>query len=376
MLANRRWLFALCLLNTWAFADDSLELQAIGIELSACTGIENDEGRLTCYDALVQADRVNKRSVDLTQTLKTAITGHPQIVLNDDPAARAVSKTPDARLPKETQSPLTVSYDLGKNSERGLWSARPHNANYLLPIYLNSRRNYHPTTPTQTPPTPFTGSDINQAELKFQLSLKAKAAENLFGTDADLWLGYTQLSHWQVYNKNNSRPFRTHDYEPELFLTQPVRADLPFGGQLRLLGVGAIHHSNGEKLPVSRSWNRLYAMGGAEWGRLTVMPRIWTRVTKKDQDKPNENPDIEQYYGYGDIKFIYQLNSGANVSGLARLNPSNGKGAVQLDYAYPLQKGVTGYVQTFYGYGQSLIDYNHKAASVGVGVMLTDWLGL
>lgn len=54
-------------------------------------------------------------------------------------------------------------------------------------------------------------------ELKFQVSLKTKAAQNLFGTDADLWLGYTQMSHWQVYNENNSRPFRAHDYEPEIF---------------------------------------------------------------------------------------------------------------------------------------------------------------
>lgn len=385
----RKTLLALSLTTAVAHADsapvapsDTPSVVGAGSELGACQQIIDDASRLACFDALVEADNVIKRPVNLSQTLKSTITGKPQIVLEE---AQIVPETlTDTGVVTELglsarelseHSLLSLSYDLERNSERGLWSARPHNANYILPLYVNARPNRYSQTPTQAP-VAFSDNEMRNAELKFQLSLKTKAGENLFGTDADLWLGYTQLSHWQVYNEDNSRPFRAHDYEPEIFLTQPVAADLPLGGRLRLLGAGAVHHSNGEADPLSRSWNRLYLMGGAEWGRLTIMPRLWTRVVKKDGTKPDDNPDISDYYGYGDVKFIYQLESGSNISGLARLNPKTGKGALQLDYVRPLRRGASGYVQLFHGYGQSIVDYNHEATSVGVGIMLTDWMGL
>lgn len=272
-------------------------------------------------------------------------------------------------------TPLSLAFDLDKNSERGLWTARPHYANYILPYHYNTKPNYHPTSPSLGSAS-FSEDEMRKIEVKYQLSLKTKAAQNLFGTDADLWIGYTQQSHWQTYNENNSRPFRAHDYQPEVFLTQPVVAELPFNGKLRMLGVGAIHHSNGESDPVSRSWNRLYAMGGAEWGKLTVVPSVWISMPKREGSKESDNPDLTDYYGFGNVKFLYRFDDGKNIGGTVRLNPLTGKGAVQLDYVKPIGRGVSGYAQVFHGYGQNLIDYNHEATSFGVGVMLNDWMGL
>ena len=117
--------------------------------------------------------------------------------------------------------------------------------------------------------------DQLRTEAKLQISLKTKVMEDLFRTRADLWVGYTQQSNWQLYNQGEkSAPFRNTDYAPEIFLTQPVKATLPFGGKLRMLGVGYIHQSNGQSRPMSRSWNRIYAMAGMEWGKLTVVPRF------------------------------------------------------------------------------------------------------
>ncbi len=272
-------------------------------------------------------------------------------------------------------SPLSLAYDLDVNDEVGTWKPRPHNPMYILPLFLHDKPNRSPSTPSQDR-VDFTQNQYRSPELKFQLSFKSKLAQDLFNTDADLWLGYTQQSHWQVYNEDNSRSFRAHDYEPELFLTQPVTANLPLGGKLRMLGGGFVHHSNGEQDPLSRSWNRAYLMGGAEWGKLTVVPRIWTRLRANSVNKKNENPDIEDYMGYGDLKMYYDLDGGNSVSGTFRLNPSTGHGSAQIDYIHAMDNNVNLYMNLFHGYGESLIDYNHEDTAVGVGVMLNDWRGL
>lgn len=340
-----------------------------------CASVINDGARLACFDSIAQGDTPStlgeKRPVHLSQTVISTIKGDPQIVL-----AEQSTSTSTTQITPEQYTPLSLAFDLDKNSEDGLWRARPHNPMYILPLFLNGKPNHTPSTPTQ-PIERFSDDEMRNTELKFQVSFKSKVAEDVFDTNADLWLGYTQQSHWQVYNENNSRQFRGHDYQPEIFLTQPVKADLPFGGKLRMLGAGVVHHSNGENDPLSRSWNRGYAMAGMEWGNLTVMPRVWTRVAKGgDSNKPDDNPDILDYYGYGDVKFLYQLQQGKNISGTARYNPKTGKGVLQLDYVHPIGKGISGYVQLFQGYGQSIIDYNHESTTIGVGVMLNDWMGL
>ena len=48
-------------------------------------------------------------------------------------------------------------------------------------------------------------------------------------------------------------------------------------------------------------------------------------------------------------------------------------GAMQFDWAFPINKNLSGYMQVFDGYGESLIDYNHKATYVGFGVSLLNW---
>ncbi|MBU5616830.1 phospholipase A [Psychrobacter sp. TAE2020] len=371
-----------------------------------CTQVQTDGARLACFDKVANQGETNlatKQSLDLVKTLKTTITGSPQVVLTVDTdldnvqntdrllANQAADNEPlstvgltkneakvleDAGVTQtdlEKYTPLSLAYDLDKNSERGTWTIRPHNPNYVLPLFYTAKPNLSPNSPSLDGGE-FTSNDIRNTELKFQLSLKSKVAEDLFGTNADLWFGYTQDSHWQVYNEDNSRPFRATDYQPEIFLTQPVTANLPFGGRLRMLGLGAMHHSNGKSEPVSRSWNRIYLMGGAEWGKFSIVPRIWARVKNEDESS-EDNADIEDFMGHGDVKFLYDLPKQQSISGTLRYNTSTNKGAAQIDYVYPLTKNVNGYVQLFQGYGESIIDYNHETTAVGVGIVLNDWKG-
>ena len=371
-----------------------------------CTQVQTSGARLACFDKVAEQGKTpsyttTKQPVDLAKTLQSTLAGNPQVVLVEENTtisansnatnneasngesldtvgltqreAEVLENVGVTQADIEKYTPLSLAYDLDKNSERGTWTVRPHRPTYLLPLFYTFDPNLGPSTPSQDKEE-FTSNDTRNTELKFQLSLKTKVMEDLFDTSADLWFGYTQESHWQVYNEDNSRPFRATDYQPEIFLTQPVTADLPFGGRLRMLGAGAIHHSNGQGDPLSRSWNRAYLMAGAEWGKLSVIPRLWARVNNESSSS-EDNPDIEDYMGYGDIKFLYDLPEQQSLSGTLRYNPSTNKGAAQIDYVYPLSKNVNGYIQLFQGYGESIIDYNHENTSIGFGIVLNDWKG-
>jgi phospholipase A1 len=56
------------------------------------------------------------------------------------------------------------------------------------------------------------------------------------------------------------------------------------------------------------------------------------------------------------------------------LRESGNKGAVEIARSFPLYKKLKGYVQYFSGYGQSILDYNDSANSIGVGLALSDIL--
>ena len=50
------------------------------------------------------------------------------------------------------------------------------------------------------------------------------------------------------------------------------------------------------------------------------------------------------------------------------------KGAVELDWSFPLTPRVKGFIQYFEGYGESLIEYNHYQKRFGFGFKISDYL--
>lgn len=343
-------------LTSWASAQDVV----------TCTRIQDNNMRLACFDNLFSPQQdMQSKAVDLQQSYaQTVKSDTTQVVFAELPRKQGDSYTS-----------LDDLYDLEENRPGGVLTVREHEPMYLLPMWYRSSPNYTPYTSTRGNAYDDVQQQQKRLEAKMQVSFKTKLVEDLFRTRADLWFGYTQQSNWQVYNQGTkSAPFRNNDYSPELFLTQPVKADLPWGGQLRMLGVGYLHQSNGQSRPLSRSWNRVYAMAAMQWGDLTVIPRVWMRVDAKGEK--DDNPDITHYMGYGDFRLNYKYSEKHTIMSTLRYNPVKNKGAIQIGYTFPIKGKLKAYVQGFYGYGESLLDYNHKQKGIGIGVMLNDWNGL
>ncbi len=237
----------------------------------------------------------------------------------------------------------------------------PYKENYLLP-YSHSFR---------------ARGEEKQHEAKFQISFKTLLSSNIFGTPLDLYLAYTQRSFWQVYDGEDSRPFRESNYEPEMFFSYPLEIPL-FGGVIEQLYFGLNHESNGKDVQKSRSWNRAFIGAVYNNGGFFLALKGWYRFkeSKKlyaNDPRGDDNPRIERYLGHGEMKVGYfhaphlitaTLRNNLNVRG-------NNRGSILLDYSYPLQRSIHAYVQYFNGYGESLIDYDRSVERVGIGMIFT-----
>jgi phospholipase A1/A2 len=274
-----------------------------------------------------------------------------------------------SRLPAEDQltgsdSYLSQVWELDESKARGQYTFMAHRSNYLLPFTYNNRPNVDPVRDA-------TGENVLEAEAIFQISQKIKLWQDVLGRDMDFWIGYTQRSFWQVYNTADSSPFRETNYEPEALLN--FRTDFPFAGmRVRTITLGFNHQSNGRSEPLSRSWNRLVGNVGIEKGDFTLLLQSWYRIPESAED--DDNPDIDSYMGYGEL-WGYYLWEKHRLGVMLRNNLrfSDNRGALQLEWSFPLVRRVSGYVQLFTGYGESLLDYDHSVNRIGIGFILRDW---
>jgi len=241
----------------------------------------------------------------------------------------------------------------------------PHKPNYFLPIAYTSNPNDRAFLKDDA-------ENLDSVEFKFQLSVKVPIANDIVGRGSRLWFAYTQQSFWQAYNSDLSAPFRDTNYEPEIFVVGKPKASF-LGIKPNLISFGFNHQSNGQTEDLSRSWNRFFIDFVFEKGNTAFSIKPWYRVSESADD--DDNPNIENYYGYGEFNVIHVIDDySIDVMFRNNLKTSGNKGAVQVGFNFPLWGKTRGYVQYFNGYGQSLLDYDHQTQSLGVGVMLTNWL--
>ena len=101
-----------------------------------------------------------------------------------------------------------------------------------------------------------------------------------------------------------------------------------------------------------------------------MLLRWWHRIA--ENPATDDNPDITHYLGNGDIEVRYSQDNKWEISAIGRTH------AIQLDLSLPWASWLTIssfrihntniHVQYFSGYGESLIDYNQKHNTWGIGL--------
>jgi phospholipase A1/A2 len=312
----------------------------ISESIEECAKIEDKAIRLKCYDGTA---------------------GRTEAPI--EPAGVSVSGTkPESQV---KLSYLERLWELNKDAPRGHFPISTYRSNYLLPITYVESPNEHSIQEADA------GKSLTNAEVAFQISIKTKLRQDIFGYDVDLWFAYTQRSFWQFYNFSDSSPFRETNYEPEMLLNFRMNRDLHWL-KLRFINVGINHQSNGQSDPLSRSWNRVAANFGFERDNLALILKTWLRIPEGARN--DNNPDIERYLGYGELWSYYFWND--SRFGLMLRNNFDfykNRSAVQLEWSYPLVQRISLYVQYFNGYGESMLDYKNNINRIGIGFVIKDW---
>jgi phospholipase A1 len=234
------------------------------------------------------------------------------------------------------------------------------------------------------------------AQVKFQISMKFRVLElNLYIGKYNLfpaYIAYTQQSLWDVGRK--SMPFEESNYNPEFFLDYPVDAAILGSFKLHSIVVSPFEHeSNGLIGTQSRSWNRQYilirfALESKEKlenansflsDKASFYVTLWHASGLYDQDAyfqsiGTKNTFID-YMGEGEIgisirNFIWggslkdhQLDIRTPIFRYAR------KDSYKVEFRQQLPSlNVALYLQYWYGYGETLLRFDHFGRRGFIGV--------
>ncbi|PCM43194.1 phospholipase A [Marinobacter sp. ANT_B65] len=333
-----------------------------------CALIQDGVQRLACYDHLKDPKTARDQATEqeVNEVEQAVVTLAPDNDAQEQVADGSGEEAPDSNI-------MNNIVDNYITAEKALFSFSgsfiSHRPTYILPITWVEDPNSTPTNPRLGA----TGYDygLENEEAKYQISFKVPLLTGLLEDRTTLWFGYTQRSFWQVYNQDESAPFRETNYEPEVFLRHQTNWNL---GAVTLSGmtIGFNHQSNGQSEPRSRSWNRIMASAGFTRDRWLFVVEPWYRIPETSKD---DNADIESYLGYANYHAIYKLAEDRTLS-LKLMNNlrSDNRTSVEFGYSFPIGDTIKGFFQYYNGHGESLIDYNHRIERFGLGIMLNDWL--
>ncbi len=343
--------------------------------VAACSGLADDAQRLACYDALFRA-RGTPVGVAPAETASPAASvgagpAVPTVARNEPSALQEVATAPSGKG-LAADDYLSKFWDLGGEEKRGTFIVRTYAPNFLLPAHYTNSINKQPTSPTHPDGGNF--ANYRQTEAELQVSLRAKVAEDVLLPNADIWVAYTQQSIWQLWNGQASSPFRSSDFQPEAMVVVPVAEQtgaLPGGWRWRMAMAGIAHESNGETDPLSRSWNRIYVGTAFTHDDWAFQARYNYRLPESGAD---DNPHITDYIGNTELTASW-FPGATTMQLIGRTSfKSASRGSLQFNWTRPIfsdkPDGLRWYVQLFSGYGETMLDYNHRQTSLGLGFTL------
>jgi len=276
-----------------------------------------------------------------------------------------------AALPSEEKTRIQERLAREREGVFNPFALTPHKPNYIM-FSVMDEANQDPYVGLSDDPEP-----IDDTEMLFQVSFKAPIWQDVLGSSGDLFFAYTAKSSWQLFNDEISSPFRETNYEPEVFWQQETDREY-MGWQFPGYRLGFVHQSNGRNIPLSRSWNRIYAQLGFDRGPWSLILKPWYRIPEDEKKFPDDtdgddNPDMWKYMGYGEYTLSYRTNKQHLWSLMTRYNfNSDSKGATELTWSFPLTDRFRVYSQIFSGYGDTMIDYDESITRFSVGLALTD----
>lgn len=237
----------------------------------------------------------------------------------------------------------------------------PHKAVYILPFYHSFS-------------TPMQGN--KDTETKFQFSFKLAIINKFFSPYGHLYFAYTQTSWFQNYNRQDSRPFRDIDYQPEFFYTydRPISF---LGGFFKDISFGYNHISNGERALRSRTQNRLllnmrWEYDTQNYGAFGVKLGAWVYIGKYADGFMQDNPHLPLYRGYNDIWLYYKGNRNLIEFYMRPPIARRYYPYFEISYTLRISDNLGIYAQYVNGYGDNMFEYQMRSERIGIGFRLWD----
>lgn len=367
---NALFLIAALAICTGAAGQNVINLApATGWQACAALGVDGP-ARLACFDQWA-----SQQAAAPLSPVRAPVVAPVQITITPP-------DTQDCKNPAFSETSRFWELEAGSDcGTLGIRGYRPISLSWIGSDGVNTQ----PASPAADH-TALAAQPYSTSETRIQLSVRTKIMQGLLTHNQalkrdSLWFGYTQQSYWQLFNGDLSRPFRTTDHEPEITYIYPTDAQLLGGWRWRYSGASFVHQSNGQTLPLSRSWNRLILMTGVEKGdQFRLQARLWKRLN--EDPLTDDNPGISDLVGRGELAGFWNVNPNNTLGVTVRHSlRDNANGSVRLEWfkkvgdggAPAHQSGLRLHTQLFSGYGDSLVDYNRQRTVLSVGLSLVDW---